>query len=116
MKKFMAIYLGTMENLEEWRAQSEQKRKELEQKGMAAWMAWGEKNSKSIRDNGGPLGKTKRVDRRGVSDVRNAMTGYTIIEAESADAAAKLFQGHPHFTIFPGDAVEIMEILPIPSM
>ena len=27
------------------------------------------------------------------------------------EAAAKLFQSHPHFTIFPGDAVEVMECL-----
>lgn len=29
--------------------------------------------------------------------------------------AASLFEGHPHFAIFPGDAVEIMERLPIPG-
>ena len=28
---------------------------------------------------------------------------------------AKLFEKHPHFTIFPGDSVEIMECLPIPG-
>jgi len=26
-----------------------------------------------------------------------------------------MFVGHPHFTIFPGEAVEIMECLPIPG-
>ena len=34
---------------------------------------------------------------------------------ESHEAAAKMFEGHPHFTIFPGEAVEIMEVLPIPD-
>jgi len=60
---------------------------------------------------GAPIGKTKCVDRKGVSTIKNAITGYVIVEAESHEAAAKLFQNHPHFTIFPGDAVEVMECL-----
>ena len=48
-------------------------------------------------------------------DIKNVMTGYVIIQAESHEAAAKLFENHPHFTIFPGDSVEIMECLPLPG-
>ena len=50
-----------------------------------------------------------------MSDTRNNVTGYVIIEADSHEAAAKLFEDHPHFSIFPGDSVEIMECLPIPG-
>ena len=35
---------------------------------------------------------------------------------ESHEAAAQLFLNHPHFTIFPGESVELMECLPIPGM
>ena len=35
--------------------------------------------------------------------------------ADSHEAAAKLFEMHPHFSIFPGESVEIMPILPIPG-
>ena len=63
---------------------------------------------------GGPLGKTKRVAENGTTDIKNSMTGYVIVQAESHEAAAKLFEKHPHFTIFPGDSVEIMECLPLP--
>ena len=42
------------------------------------------------------------------------MSAYTIVRAESHDEAAQMFDGHPHFTIFPGDSVEVMEVLPIP--
>ena len=52
----------------------------------------------------------------GIADTRNDLTGYTIVQAESHEAAAKLFQNHPHFTMFPGNGVEIMECLPIPGM
>jgi len=28
---------------------------------------------------------------------------------------SKMFENHPHFSIFPGDAVEIMSVLQIPG-
>ena len=55
------------------------------------------------------------VDQPRVSDIKNGMTGYVIVRAESHADAAKLFENHPHFTIFPGDSVEIMECLPLPD-
>ena len=64
---------------------------------------------------GGPLGKTKKVSEHGIDDISNLMSAYTVVRAESHDAAAKMFEGHPHFTIFPGDAVEVMPVLPIPG-
>jgi hypothetical protein len=44
------------------------------------------------------------------------MTAFTLVQADSQEAAAKLFENHPHFTVFPGDAVEVMECLPVPAM
>ena len=61
------------------------------------------------------LGRTKRVTRGGIADVRNNLAAYTVVRAETQEEAAKLFVDHPHFTIFPGDGVEIMEVLPIPA-
>jgi hypothetical protein len=43
------------------------------------------------------------------------MAAYTVVEAESHEAAARMFENHPHFTIFPGVAVEVMECLPMPK-
>jgi hypothetical protein len=51
----------------------------------------------------------------GIADIKNVMAAYTIVQAESHKAAAKLFENHPHFSIFPGDSVEIMECLPLPG-
>lgn len=78
-------------------------------------MRWGEEHSASIVDQGKPLGKTKSVDPNGVADGRNAMCGYVIVEAETHNAAAQMFLDHPHFSIFPGQSVEIMECLPLPQ-
>jgi len=64
---------------------------------------------------GGPLGKTKRVTQRGIEDVSNEVSGYTVVRADSHEAAAKLFENHPHFALFPGEAVEIMPVLPVPA-
>jgi hypothetical protein len=64
---------------------------------------------------GGPLGKTKKVSEHGIEDISNLMSGYTVVRADSHDAAAKLYEKHPHFTVFPGDSVEVMPVLPIPN-
>jgi hypothetical protein len=117
MKKFLAVYTGTQAARERsgWDQLDEKSRKEREAKGMKAWMDWGTANASAIVDQGSPLGKTKRAAPGGISDIKNNLAGYVIVEAESHEAAAKLFLNHPHFTIFPGDSVEIMECLPIPG-
>ena len=116
MKKFLAVYLGSPAGLDEWKKMDEATRKQKEGVGMQGWKDWMAKNGQSLVDGGSPLGKTKSVSKTGIADTRNDLTGYTIVQAESHEAAAKLFQGHPHFTMFPGNAVEIMECLPIPGM
>jgi hypothetical protein len=55
------------------------------------------------------------VSQKGIESIKNNVTGYIVVQAESHDDAARLFENHPHFTIFPGDSVEIMETLPIPG-
>jgi hypothetical protein len=102
--------------MDAWKQMDEAQRKTKEAAGMKAWQSWAETNAKAIVDPGGPLSKTKRISKQGIADVRNEMGAYTIVQAESQEAAAKLFENHPHFTIFPGDAVEVMERLPIPGM
>ena len=116
MKNFLAIYIGTASALEraQWNQLDEQKRKAREAEGMRAWMEWGVRNAAVIVDPGGPLGKTIRASPDGIESIKNVMTGYVVVRAESHEAAARLFENHPHFSIFPGDSVEIMECLPMP--
>ena len=82
---------------------------------MAAWKAWVEKHQGELVAMGGPVGKTKRITRNGVADVSNDLGAFTVVRARSHEAAARLFENHPHFAIFPGEAVEVMPILPIPG-
>ena len=118
MKKFLAIYIGTADAFEKsnWNARPEAQRRQIEQAGMQAWAEWGAKHQQAILVPGGPLGKTKRVSGAGITDIKNNMTGYVLVQAESHEAAARMFDNHPHFAIFPGDAVEIMECTSIPGM
>jgi hypothetical protein len=116
MKTFLAIFTGSPEAMEEWKALDPAQREAKEKAGMAAWNAWGDTHQASIVDHGAPLGKTKRISAGGAADIRNNMAAYTLVRAESHADAAQLFERHPHFTIFPGDAVEVMECLPMPGM
>ena len=117
MKKFMAIYMGSPQarQASAWDKMDEATRRDREAAGMKAWGDWMTTHQANIVEQGGPLGKTKRASPEGISDFRNNMTGYVVVQAQSHEAAAKLFEDHPHFTIFPGDSVEIMECLPIPG-
>jgi phosphoketolase len=117
MKKFVAIYVGTASALEKsgWNKLDEAKRKEVEASGIKAWGEWMAAHEAAIVDRGGPLGKTKRASAQGVSDTKNSMAAYVVVQAESHEAAAEMFEKHPHFTIFPGDSVEIMPVLSIPT-
>lgn len=114
---FLAIFLGDKDGARarEWNALSEEERGARVAEGMAGWKTWVEKNQASLVQMGGPLGKTKRVSADGTQDISNALSAFTIVRADSHEAAAKLFEGHPHFTIFPGEAVEIMPVMPIPG-
>ncbi len=116
MKQFLAIFLGSAEALAAWRAQDEAVRKEQEKAGMEAWMKWAADNKEKIVYDGSPLGKTKRIDKAGISDTKNELGAYTVVQAESHEAAAAIFLNHPHFTLFPGESVEVMECLPMPRM
>jgi len=114
---YLAVFLGsrTSAQWKAWDALSEAERNAKGQQGMAAWKAWVEKHQGAIVTMGGPLGKTKQVDTGGINDVSNHMGAFTVVRAASHEDAAKMFAGHPHFSIFPGERVEIMPVLPIPG-
>ena len=115
---FLAVYLGGGKDgsrMAAWNAMPEAERRAKEQQGMAAWKAWVEKHKSALVDMGGPLGRTKKVSENGIQDISNELSAFTVVRAESHEAAARMFENHPHFTIFPGEAVEIMPVLPIPS-
>ncbi|HVZ28237.1 MAG TPA: hypothetical protein VG798_06230, partial [Rhizomicrobium sp.] len=114
---YLAVFLGNRNNprMQAWMAMPEAERKAKERDGIAAWKAWMQKHQGAIAYVGGPLGKTKKIGPGGVEDISNAMSGFVVLKAPSAEEAARLFEKHPHFTNFPGDSVEVMPVLPIPA-
>jgi hypothetical protein len=116
-KTFLAVFVGskTSPRMKAWMALSEAERHAKEQTGIAAWQAWMEKHLAAVVAGGGPLGKTKTVTGHGIDDASNDLSAFVIVQAESHEAAAKLFEKHPHFTIFPGESIEVMPVLPIPG-
>jgi hypothetical protein len=114
---YLAVFLGS-KNSPQWKAWDalpENDRRTKEREGIAAWKAWVEKHQAVVVTMGGPVGKTKKVTTRGTEDTSNSIGAFMVVRADSHEAAAKLFEKHPHFTIFPGESVEIMPVLPIPG-
>ncbi|MGE3261994.1 MAG: hypothetical protein AB7K68_09465 [Bacteriovoracia bacterium] len=116
MRIFMAVFLGSSSAMKEWESLSAEEMRKRQVAGQEAWGNWVKKNQASIVEHGSPLGKTLKVNSSGVLPTKNALTAYTVVRADSHETAAKLFLEHPHFTIFPGDSVEVMECLPIPKV
>ena len=100
--------------MQAWSATDPNERKAAEQKMMGEWGKWMAAHAKTIISSGGG-GKTKRVASSGVSDTNNDVTFYSVVEAESHDAAAKAFENHPHLQI-PQSSIEVMFVSPMGSM
>ena len=115
MKTFLAVFT-TPTSRDKWNALDDQTRTEREKAGMIAWHQWMADHEDVIVDKGGPLGKTKQISLTGISDTSNNLGGFLKLHAESHKAAAKLFENHPSFAIFPGDGVQVMECMPIPTL
>ena len=83
--------------------------------GMAEWMAWAEKNHDAIVDLGVPLGSGRHLEPGSTTTGSSKATGYSIVQAETLDAATKMLEGHPHFHT-PGGTIDVLEFLEMPGM
>jgi len=108
MPRFLAVYTMQPEDLAAFRRLPKAEQDAIDARGLKQWAAWEQKNAASIVDRGGMVGRTTRVTRNGVASAVNPFCGYLVVEADSVEAAASLFEDHPHFAVFPGDAVDLM--------
>jgi hypothetical protein len=116
MNRYFVLFSIPAKVVEEWKRNTPpEKMKAASDDMMGAWQKWMEQNGKSIVDRGTPLGKTKRVSAQGVSDIRNDLNWYLIVDADSHNAAAKMFATHPHLQI-PEASIEVMEVPHPPGM
>jgi hypothetical protein len=112
MPKFLVTYLAPTAVIGEWKKTDPEKRNAAEEKMRGDWIKWMSDHTKAFADKGAGVGKTKRVTSQGTSDMKNEIMLYAIVEADSHQAAAKMFEQHPHLGI-PQSSIEIMETHPL---
>jgi len=109
MARFLVLYLAPHSVIDEWMKNPPEKRKPEEDKMMAEWKKWTSEHTSMFADPGAGVGRPKRIDANGITDARNDIMMYAIVNADSHDAVAKTFRNHPHFGI-PQASIEIMEL------
>jgi hypothetical protein len=115
MPRFLAVYMMKPENIVRFRALPRAEQDAIDARGVAQWEAWEQSHAASFPDKGGMVGKTLRVTKDGMAPASNDLCGYVVVDADSIEAAAALFRDHPHFSIFPGDGVDIMPFVTEPN-
>ncbi len=111
LKKFTVMYLIPTAVIDGWAKTDPAIKSAAEEKMHGEWTAWSAEHAKMILSTE-MGGKTKRVSAGGTANHRNDIVIFSVIEAESHEAAAKPFEKHPHLQI-PQASIEIMEIKPM---
>ncbi len=80
-------------------------------KQKAKWKAWVDGLGAAVVNPGTPLGKSRIVSSGGVSDDGgpDPMMGFTVVEADSMDAALEMAKGCPHVEF--GGTLEVAEVM-----
>jgi hypothetical protein len=81
-------------------------------KHMAKWKAWLGGLGEAVVNPGTPLGKSKTVSAKGVSDGGgpNALTGYSIVMADSMESALEMAKACPFLEMGTLEVAEVMEM------
>ncbi len=81
-------------------------------KDMAKWKAWIDGLGDAVVNPGTPLGKSKIVSSAGVSDDSgsNSLTGFSIVKADSMDAALEMAKECPFLDIGTLEVAEVMKM------
>lgn len=111
MPRFVAVYTMKPEDVAAFRAQPKAEQEAIDNAGLQAWEEWANRNAAAILATDVMVGKTKRVTKSGITDAQNQIAGFLIVEAADISAAARLFEDHPHITVFPGDGIDVMPIV-----
>jgi len=81
---------------------------------MAAWEKWMGGLGSALVDGGAPFGQRTAVCDDGSSGTTTDLNGYTVVEAESLEAAQKHTQDHPFLSEGKGRfTLEVFELVPM---
>jgi hypothetical protein len=83
------------------------------EKTMAAWMSWFGTLGAAVADGGNPFGASTTIASDGAVGSAGAagLTGYSILHADSLDAAINLAKGCPHLAA--GGTVDVYEAMDV---
>jgi YCII-related domain len=87
---------------------------EQAQAGMDAWMGWAGRAGSALTDMGAPCQYSATVGATYPSS-EGFIGGYSIVEADSLDAAKALLDGHPHLMMGEGAGIDVHELLEMPG-
>jgi hypothetical protein len=111
VKKFLVLYQSSVPAREMMANATPEQAKA----GMDAWTEWMQRAGDAIVDIGAPLGGGSQVTEGSTSVSTSDVTGYSIVQADTADDAARLLQQHPHFMTPAETSIEVLEALPMPG-
>ena len=107
MSKFIYLYRGPATQMQDFTA--EQSAEQME-----AWGRWFGKVGPALVDGGAPFGQRAAAADDGTSPEAGDLNGYSIVEADSLDAARALTDGHPFLTEGKGRfSIEVFELVPM---
>jgi hypothetical protein len=110
MTKFMVLYRSAMSAREQMASGTP----EQARAGMEAWMAWAAKAGDAIVDLGAPLAGAAHVGPGSAGEDGDYISGFSILQAQSADEVTSILDGHPHLGM--GGSIDVLEFLSMPGM
>jgi hypothetical protein len=107
MSKFLFLYRGPATPMEDFTPEQSAEQ-------MQAWGTWMGKVGSALADPGAPFGARASVSDNGSSPAPSDQNGYSIVEADSLEAARAFTDGHPFLSEGKGRfTVEIFELVPM---
>jgi hypothetical protein len=108
MSKYLYLYRGPATPMEDFTPEQSAEQTQ-------AWGKWMGQVGSALVDPGAPFAARTAVGDDGSRPAPSDQNGYTIVEADSLDAAGKLLDGHPFLSEGKGRfSVEIFELAPMP--
>lgn len=83
---------------------------------MEPWMTWAAGCGDALVDLGTPLAGGQSLSQAGSSASTKDVAGYSILEADSMDAAMALLKDHPHNSWNAACSIEVHEAQALPGM
>lgn len=110
MTKYLVLYMSAVSPEE----QIANATPEEGQAGMEAWMSWADRAGAAVVDLGSPIGASGSVGGSDGASRNGYVGGFSIMQADSADALESLLVDHPHLQL-EGSTIEYFQFLELPG-